>query len=704
MKIHLIFNAHLDPVWLWPWNAGLDELLATCRSACDRLDAHPTLRFTRGEAWVYRQIQRIDPALFARIKTHVASGRWEIIGGWWLQPDCNLPGGQGMKKQIELGKKYFEENFGVFPKIAYNVDSFGHAATLPALMRDFGQDSYVMMRPQEHEMKLPARLFRWRGYEGGAEVTTFRVASSYTARDLTREHIEASLTDLPAGVQDTMCFVGVGDHGGGPTENHIEWLEENWDAFPGCTLEYSSPSRFFASIAEKIESLPLVTGELQQHAIGCYSVYRPIKTATQRAEQLLQQAEVMEKIAGRVEDLPSLEDAWERVCFAHFHDTLGGTCLPSVYVPELDRVGYALAVAEESAHIALRRQMNALPDDAQQRIVHFNASRETFDDFLECEPWLEWRKWNDSWQLRDEENRLVPFQIVPHESLATESPRLLFRRTIKPASFSILKIARESENEAASTRAPKLRAEPAFLGDENISWTPPTLNLGGVQIETPQLQLIEDQSDTWSHGLDRFSESVCATPQWNETRAGECGALMASVVQTGGIGRSDLRAEWRVYAGAPFVELRLRIVWNEAHKLLKLTVPLPALSAVRVDGISGGVLQRFNDGREMPLRDWTQLGGEPKIGVVCPDVFALDATPQRARFTLLRAALMAHHRPHRADAARSVFSDAGAHEFRFRFFAHAEESVLESSARAFHQPPLAADLTRGMPVHISEDA
>jgi alpha-mannosidase len=102
-----------------------------------------------------------------------------------------------------------------------------------------------MMRPQEHEMTLPSRLFRWRGYDGSPQVTTFRVANGYTGRELTREHIEASLTHLPDGIEDTMCFVGVGDHGGGPTESHIQWLREHWDTFPNCTLEFSRPARFF---------------------------------------------------------------------------------------------------------------------------------------------------------------------------------------------------------------------------------------------------------------------------------------------------------------------------------------------------------------------------------------------------------------------------------------------------------------------------
>ena len=114
--IHLIFNAHIDPIWLWPWQAGLDAVLATCRSACDRLDAHPDLTFTRGDAWSYEQIERVDPALFERIRKHVEAGRWSIVGGWWIQPDCNLPSDFALRKQIEIGRKYFDEPVRAFSR------------------------------------------------------------------------------------------------------------------------------------------------------------------------------------------------------------------------------------------------------------------------------------------------------------------------------------------------------------------------------------------------------------------------------------------------------------------------------------------------------------------------------------------------------------------------------------------------------------
>jgi len=115
ITVHLICNAHIDPIWLWPWQSGLDAALATLRSACDRLDRHPDLYFSRNEAWVYAQIERLDAGLFRRIEKHVQSGRWNIVGGWWIQPDCNQPSGFGMERQIELGRKYFMERGAAGP-------------------------------------------------------------------------------------------------------------------------------------------------------------------------------------------------------------------------------------------------------------------------------------------------------------------------------------------------------------------------------------------------------------------------------------------------------------------------------------------------------------------------------------------------------------------------------------------------------------
>lgn len=384
--VHLIFNAHLDPVWLWPWSAGLDELINTCTSVCDLLDRHPELIFTRGEAWVYEQLERIDPRLFGRVCRHVRNGRWEVIGGWYVQPDCNLPGQGGFQKQIDLGRDYFKSRFDEYPKIGYNVDSFGHAASLPDLMARNGQTHYIMMRPQPHEMALPARLFRWLG-AGGAEVSTFRIGPEYcTPEGITWEHVEASLVDLPPGVEHTMCFVGVGDHGGGPTEALVQWCLENAHRRPNIELRFSSPKRFFRAVARTKARWPVVEGELQHHAVGCYSVHRPVKTMLRNAEALLAQADsaVRTDVELRNATATARKQAWAWTCFSAFHDTLGGTCLPSAYEQVNWQLGGALCAADETITLRVRRIMAGLAPDAHHEsswrifpIDHFTITSNT---------------------------------------------------------------------------------------------------------------------------------------------------------------------------------------------------------------------------------------------------------------------------------------------------------------------------------------
>ncbi len=180
----------------------------------------------------------------------------------------------------------------------------------------------------------------------------------------------------------------------------------------------------------------------------------------------------------------------------------------------------------------------------------------------------------------------------------------------------------------------------------------------------------------------------------------ERGPLMVALLRTGRLGDSLLRAEWRVYAGEPFVDLTLDVDWRASSQVLKLSLPLPGAPADRTDGILGGHLVRANGGIESPLRDWTLFPGSSPggLGVVCPDVYALDATPARARFTLLRAVPLAFHDPYAGPFPRAVLSDQGPHTFRFRFFpAGADAGVLESHGLMLQRPLLAADLTRGMP-------
>jgi alpha-mannosidase len=699
--VHLILNAHLDPIWLWPWTSGLDAAVATCRNACDRLETHRDIFFSRGEAWVYDQIEQVDPRLFARIRKHVKSGQWNIVGGWWIQPDCNLPLGFAMRTQIELGKRYFTDKFGQFPTTAYNVDSFGHAASLPGLMREAGQSNYVMMRPQEHEHALPARLFRWRGYEGGHEVTTFRIAGAYTTgRGVTEEHVRRSLTELPPHIEHTMCFIGLGDHGGGASEKDIAWCRDHADSFDGWRLEFSTPDRFFAAIKPQIDSLPLVTGELQMHAVGCYSVYRPAKVALRRGEHLLAQAQ----IAAQSDPTPPpltqqrLDSAWRQVCFHHFHDTIGGTCIPSAYPQVLDQLGYAAAIGDEILQHSFRRRIGTLPPDPLQRILLGNFSDTPFDGYIRVEPWTEWEPLSPTARLLDEDGIAIPFQQVHTEAIVSEQMMfaLLFKSQVPPGQMRAIRFDKTGASSPIASQSDAV--DPSRIGGESLAFFAGSLLM-------PRIESIDDPTDTWSHGIEHYGEEAAEVAAFDSPLVMAAGPLMASVVRKGRIGRSSLQAEWLVYAGEPFIELRLRVLWTERHKVLKLVLPLPSPAISRIDGIMDGELHRDLDSAERPLRDWSlvQCADGSRVGVVAPDVFALDASPQRMRFTLLRGSLMAHHDPKAADDVRGIFADDGPHEFRFWFYHDPAlaTQLLEHRAAMAHRPLLIADVTLGMPSQAS---
>lgn len=692
--VHLVFNAHLDPVWLWPWSAGLDELINTCSSVCDLLDRHPGLIFTRGEAWAYEMVEDMAPALFRRIRRHVQRGQWEIVGGWYIQPDCNLPGWRNLERQLELGSAYFRSRFGGSPRIAYNVDSFGHAASLPDLMSRRGQRAYVMMRPQAHELKLPANLFRWRGI-GGGEVATFRIAPEYcTPAGMSWDHIERSLAGLPAGVDETMCFVGVGDHGGGPTEALVQWCLAEANRRKDVRLVFSSPSRFFRAVAATRGRWPVVSGELQHHAIGCYSVHRAVKLGVRRAERLLERAErvvAADPALGKAR-AAALERAWKWTCFSSFHDTLGGTCLPSAYQQVDAQLGHAAATADEVIQLGLRRRALRLGRDRHQRLVLANFGARAVDDFVEHEPWLEWTGWGADWVLLDESGRRVPYQLLQPEAVRESMVRLLIRLRVPAMGMRVLRIARAAESAAMRGRSfSRLSVSSAGALAARRQRRP---------IALPRLILREENTDTWAHGIDRFSGAVLGEAKWDAVARLETGPL-AEIWQTRGtIGESPLRAEWRFYTDAEFHDVRLTVDWREEHRALQVVFRRPRTSTAFISGIPGGVLGRAADGVERPVRDFVAIDApNDRFAVVCPTVFSASVHSRHVSLTLLRGCLMAHHEPHDGQVLRRQFCDRGGHEFRLRIYPRgADTPTLESAGDAIVQPPDVSDLTVGMPL------
>jgi alpha-mannosidase len=175
--IHLIGYSHIDAAWLWPWTDGVDAALDTFRSALNRIEETPGFCYSHSSSAHYKWVERADPALFAAIKERIRQGRWEVVGGWPVEPDCNIPSTESFVRHCLYGKDYCRRQLGVDVRIATNPDSFGHAAGLPTILKSAGYGYYAFMRPQEHEMHLPY-LFWWEGPDG-SRILTLRIWKDY---------------------------------------------------------------------------------------------------------------------------------------------------------------------------------------------------------------------------------------------------------------------------------------------------------------------------------------------------------------------------------------------------------------------------------------------------------------------------------------------------------------------------------------------
>ena len=709
MTVHMIGNAHIDPVWLWRWPAGVGEVLATCRAACDLLDEDPLPVFTRSDVWVYQRIEEIDPALFSRIKAHVAAGRWAVVGGWYVQPDCNLPREESFRRHIASGQRYFAERFGVQVTVGYNVDSFGHAASLPRILAEAGYDSYVMMRPMQHEKTLPAGLFRWRSTDeagGVREVMTWRIPLGYciSSADMER-HVQGAIAAAAPGVEHVMCFYGVGDHGGGPTREQVAWIRAH-ESFHGARLVFSHPRAFFDAVKPFAASLPVVQGELQMHAIGCYSVCRPIKKAARAAEHgLLMAEQAVSALArdGSVEETKRIEAAWEKVMFNQFHDTYGGTAIPSACEDAVAELGAARDEAEHVVHRVLFRHATGLPARDFQQVIAFNASDAPFDGFVEWEPWLgDWRKF-DGW-LADAEGRPVPMQLLSSPSIANMPGSFLWPARMKPREVQAWTLRGGTPPAAAAPPSPVSAGNGSIAngrwkleaGSGMLRVTGAGTGKAGTDL---RLVVIDDPSDTWSHGIDRYAGAAVGTFAPSGVTVEESGPVRASLRIDARFGASTATAWARLYAGDPRLFLEIRVDWRERLRLLKLELPLAGMKPARTDGIPGGGAVRPQDGRECPVMDWTLVGlaeGSP-LGIAMPDCSSMDGSANGLRLTLLRAPAYAWHDPAKLPAGRvHRYLDQGEQTFRFALVPDATAAAVTATALGMHRPPVCIDWTRGM--------
>ena len=706
--VHLICNAHLDPVWQWRWEEGASEALATFRTAVRLLGEHQGLIFNHNEAVLYQWVEKLDPPLFRKIQDLAARGRWVVSGGWFLQPDLNLPGTESLVRQIAEGRRYFRERFRSRPRVAYNFDSFGHSGGLPQLLRRAGYEMYIHMRPQADELPLPADLYRWQGVDG-TEILAYRidVGLYHTERDNIRRRLEEGV-DLALRLgRDVPVFWGLGDHGGGATREDLKIIDAFIAEEQRVRVVHSTPDKLYAAIKDAAAAAPVVVGDLQRVFTGCYTSLSRVKRRAQKSLGRLVQAEALAAWAWwrKNEDFPEAElrAAWRDHLFNDFHDVITGSCTEPAEQDALDIYGRA-AEAARRVRLAAAAALNRCDKESPSLPVSvLNTNTALTRVPVEVESMVDYRPfWSGEWRLKlmRMDGSEVPCQEEQPESLLPFNGwrrKISFLDDLPGVGVARYHLLAVSSPKPGGSAKPGLK----FKYDRGRGLVGSLKTAAGDECLAGQLfepLVIEDGGDSWGTGRGSYRHiagrfRLKGVPK--TTAKGPVRAIVQSVLIHK---QSRVTVDVCAYQGWPVLEVRLRILWNEERKRLKLRIPTVFATGELLCEVPAGAIARPADGEEHVHGRWCflqgRIAGRPAaFGVASSGLHGLDFAKGELRLSVLRSAAYCHERGFKlGDAPSPKFADLGTHDVRLLVTAGDPEAVrrmLPGLADHLAAPPVA---------------
>jgi alpha-mannosidase len=687
--LHMIGNAHIDAVWLWQWQEGYQEVRATFRSALDRMDEYPDYVFTADSVAYFSWIAEHDPGLFDRIRKRVAEGRFEIVGGWWVEPDCNIPGGEAFVRHALYSQRWLAEHLGVIATVGCNVDPFGHNAMLPQLLSKARLDSYAFLRPQAHERELPGQKFWWESADG-SRVLAYRIPHEYCSPGgEISGHVTKALQQLPVTTEPLMVFYGVGNHGGGPTIENIESIKQlaTRDLYPEM---FPSTMRRFFDEARTFDGLPVHPTELQPHAIGCYAAHSGVKRQNRLAEQALLAAEKWTTIAASVSGLPDataeLGHAWKQLLFNQFHDIAAGTAIEPAYDDARDQLGEAKAIAARLANRSIQsiaRQINVPAESSMVPVAVFNPHAWPVTATVELELGYPAPLRGAIALSEGLDGRLIDVQEVRSAATANGRRRIAFTATVPALGYQLFTMRPgESSYHLGLPENDRLVLDNGVVHaevDPKTGWLKslgttdgPNLIASGIA----HAQVIDDDTDTWSHGVRSLWNTVDAFAVTRVRRLAD-GPVRQLIRVESAYGESRLVEEFVLDAESDAVKVRVTIDWRERLKALKLCFPFAVQKSEATHEIPYGHLVRAQNREEVPSHAWVDVSGAQGGVAVLNDgkySFAVDGSVDGRSvlaMTAVRSPVYAWHDPRRLDDDGVYeYLDQGIQRFTYRLLPH----------------------------------
>ena len=622
-SVHLICNAHIDPIWQWDWQEGVSAVLSTFHSAANLADKYNYI-FCHNEVTVYKYVEEYAPELFEKIKQLVQAGKWRIIGGWYLQPDDNMPMGESFVRQIQMGFDYFREKFGVTPTTAFNVDAFGHTRGLVQILKKCGQDSLIICRPHADEMDLEENIFIWKGFDG-SEIKVYRSPDGYNtplgaSANAIKEKAESRQSE-PV----TCIMWGVGNHGGGPSDKDLADITKLINDDGKWKFFHSTPEAFFAELA------PTYTVEKSLHISmpGCYTSSILTKQKHLDLENELYLAEIIASFASAKGLMPypkeKLYGCFEDLLNGEFHDVLPGTSIKAGEDNGIMLFHHGLLDATKvktAAFFALCKEQPAAKD-GEYPILVFNPHPYALVDNVECEFMLA----DQNWSTTDVSNiiikdgdQAIPYQVIKEESNLNLDwrKRIIFEAKLPPMSMKRFSVYVETVPAAKAELTDSLvfnNGHKYVEIDKNTGLLKRFCIDGKEYVKNAfSLIMFDDNPDPWAMRKWQLRRIGTNAEPFNlsDTPSGVFSNMKSiQIIEDGDIylgieaffekENSKARVEYRIYKNNDDVDVNITLFFNDANKMVKLSVPV--VNA----GTAFGTEELFDDGREVISHRFTAV-------------------------------------------------------------------------------------------------
>jgi alpha-mannosidase len=709
-------NAHIDAAWLWRDKETIEVCKNTFASVFNMMNQRPDFTYTQSAAAYYDWMEQLYPDLFTQIQKRVKDGRWEIVGGMWVEPDCNLPSGESWARHLLYAKRYFQKKFGVDVKIGWNPDSFGYNWNMPLFYSAAGIDAFITQKIGWNETNVfPYRVFWWDSPDGSRILSYFpfdyvnEISNPYQLVDWMRQ-FEAN-----TGFTKMMILFGVGDHGGGPSLAMLERIDRlaQLDIYP--TIEHGTTTRYLDWLkGQNLSAIPVWNDELYlEYHQGTFTTQANAKKENRAGEILLTNAErfsTVATLAGRPYDGQALETAWRSVLFNQFHDILPGSGIRENYIDAAEKYADATAIGSHELQSSLQviaKRVNTSSIKKGETIVVFNPLGWERTDIVSMALPVDN---NSQYAIFGMDGKEIASQLVSRDRY--DNTLLFIAQQIPSMGYKTFELRRVKSTMPRTT----LAASGSLLEnslykivlDDTSGWMKSLVDkrTGKELLSGPgnELQLLEDKPaawDAWNVGLTgvRFPST------FRKIEVVEHGPIRVTLRVTRDYLKPGTKKDFptedfpssfftqdiTLYDGLDRIDFSTNIDWWEDKTMVKVAFPLTVQDTVATYEIPFGTIQRSTQMRdswekakvEVPAQNWADVSTAGYgVSLLNNSKYGYDIKGNTMRLSLLRS-------PKWPDPT----ADRGKHAIAYALLPHAgswKEANIIRRGYEFNNPLIAS--------------